>query len=135
MSDGKHPYEVGYGRPPKHTQFVKGASGNPKGRPKGSKSFAAILNKNGRQLIEITENGRRRRITKFEAIALQLVNQGASGNLKAIRDLLRVVQQAEANQTGPDPLTELIAAMNRRSELLGPPEGRVPASRDKADPD
>ena len=35
MSDD---YEVGYGKPPKHTQFTKGSSGNPKGRPRGTKN-------------------------------------------------------------------------------------------------
>ena len=36
-------YEIGYGRPPKHTQFKKGQSGNPEGRPKGIKSLSTEL--------------------------------------------------------------------------------------------
>ncbi|WBL31748.1 DUF5681 domain-containing protein [Sinirhodobacter sp. HNIBRBA609] len=35
---GKPGYEVGYGKPPKGGQFKKGQSGNPRGRPKGSKN-------------------------------------------------------------------------------------------------
>ena len=62
-------------------------SGNPKGRPKGSQNLAAILAKAGRQRIKVTENGRTRYITKFEAIMLQLVNKAVSGDLKAIHVL------------------------------------------------
>jgi hypothetical protein len=38
-------YEVGYGKPPKHTRFKPGQSGNPKGRPKASKDFRSLLHR------------------------------------------------------------------------------------------
>ena len=36
-------YEVGYGKPPLHTRFQKGKSGNPKGRPRGKKNMSTLL--------------------------------------------------------------------------------------------
>ncbi len=80
--------EIGYGKPPSSTQFVKGRSGNPNGRPKGSQNLATLLAKAGRQRVRITENGRPRHVTKFEATTLQLLNKAASGDLKAIAELL-----------------------------------------------
>jgi Family of unknown function (DUF5681) len=62
-------------------------SGNSKGRPKGSKNLATILAKAGRQRVRVTENGRTRYITKFEASMLQLVNKAVAGDLKAINEL------------------------------------------------
>jgi hypothetical protein len=48
-------YEVGYGKPPKETKFAQGKSGNPKGRPKGSKNIATLFMEIGRQPIRVTE--------------------------------------------------------------------------------
>ena len=81
-------YEIGYGKPPKATRFRKGVSGNPTGRPKGSRSISSILAKLGRERVKVTTNGKTRTMTKLEVVFTQLNNQAASGNLKAIRELL-----------------------------------------------
>jgi hypothetical protein len=81
-------YGVGFAKPPTDKQFTKGKSGNPKGRPKGSKNIGTILSKAGRERIKITKNGVTRYISKIEACVLQLINQAASGELRAIREFL-----------------------------------------------
>lgn len=81
-------YEIGYRKPPTATRFRKGVSGNPTGRPKGSRSISSILAKLGRERVKVTTNGKTRTMTKLEVVFTQLNNQAASGNLKAIRELL-----------------------------------------------
>jgi hypothetical protein len=85
MSD--RPCETGYRKPPKHRQFAKGTSGNPKGRPKGSKNFATIFNEVGRQKVKVTDNGVTREITKFEASAMQLLNKASTGDMRALNTM------------------------------------------------
>jgi hypothetical protein len=55
-------------KPPKHTQFKKGQSGNPRGHPRGAKNLATVLGEVLDEKVTITENGRRRTITKAEAM-------------------------------------------------------------------
>lgn len=74
---------VGYGRPPKHTRFKPGHSGNPKGRPKRSRNRLTILAEELAQPVTITENGRRKTISKGEVIIRQMVNKSASGDLRS----------------------------------------------------
>ena len=95
--------DVGYGKPPEHSRFTAGKSGNPKGRPKGSKNFSTILAEATRQRIRVTINGKPRSITKAQAIALQLTNQASSGNLRAIRDYSQLQVRFDESQPAPLP--------------------------------
>jgi hypothetical protein len=84
---------VGYGKPPKHSQFKKGASGNKKGRPKGRKNFATLFHRELTQKVPISENGQRRMITKAEAAIKQLINAAATGDAKAIQAMISISKE------------------------------------------
>lgn len=73
--------DVGYGKPPKKSQFKKGESGNPKGRPKGSLSFKTLMKKQLERTYEITDEGRRVRVTGAELLARQTFKKALDGSL------------------------------------------------------
>ena len=93
--------EVGYGKPPRHTQFRKGVSGNPRGRPKGTRTWATILKRTLQERVVINENGVRKTVTKLEAMFKQWGNKAASGDLLATRHLTPLYIAAEA-ETAPE---------------------------------
>jgi hypothetical protein len=93
-------YEVGYGKPPRHTRFKKGQSGNPRGRPSGSKNLKTLLNEALNERVVVTDEGGRRNITKREAIVTQLVNRSATADLRALKILLDTLRDIEG-QTEP----------------------------------
>jgi len=96
MSGRSSGYLVGYRKPPRHTRFRKGQSGNPKGRPKGLTTLAQIATRIFNERVVIRENGERRSITKLEAALKQLANKAASGHDQSLRQVLRVHAGIEA---------------------------------------
>jgi hypothetical protein len=96
QGEKKGNYEVGYGKPPVHTRFRRGKSGNTWGRPSASKNLSTLLNEALNEPVLVVENGRRRKISKRQAIIAQLVNQSAKADLRAIKILLDIQQQMEA---------------------------------------
>lgn len=98
---------VGYRRPPRAHQFQPGKSGNPKGRPKGSKNEATMLQELLYRKIPIREGGRARKITVLEAILLRFTEDSLKGNTKSASFLLnRHNLLASGHQPEPDVLPE-----------------------------
>jgi hypothetical protein len=95
LPDNEHGYEVGYGKPPRHTRFKKGQSGNSRGRPKGSKNLTTLLTEALNEPVIVAENGGRRKITMRHAIIKQLVKRSATADLRAIKILLDMVREIE----------------------------------------
>ena len=80
--------DVGYRKPPQHSRFKKGESGNPKGRPRESKNWDTLIDKELNARIVVHKDCRRKKISKREAIATQLVNKAVSGDLRFAQELL-----------------------------------------------
>ena len=93
--DNERNYEIGYGKPPPHTRFKKGQSGNPRGRPPGAKNLKTLLSEALNEMVVVTENGGRRKVTKRRAIITQLVNRSATADFRAIKILLDIVRDIE----------------------------------------
>jgi Family of unknown function (DUF5681) len=84
---------VGFGCPPKATQFKPGKSGNPKGRPKGARSVAAVLQDVIQQKVPVTENGATRRVPALEVMLRRLANDAMRNDPRALKLLLSLVDR------------------------------------------
>ena len=93
--DEKTDYKVGYKKPPLHTRFQKGQSGNPRGRPRGSKNFSTLLTEALNEAVVVTEDGRRRRISKRELGLKQLANKFAMAEAQVTKFLLGLMLDRE----------------------------------------
>jgi hypothetical protein len=93
MADGKGDYEVGYGKPPKHSRFPPGHSGNPKGKQKGKKGLKTDLadELDAKQTIQI--NGKPVTGRRQKLVVMALAARAAAGDLKAARTLLPLIVQ------------------------------------------
>jgi hypothetical protein len=78
----------GFGRPPKRTQFKKGTSGNPGGRPKKVSNFKTDLAAELQEKLVLTENGKERRITKQRAFIKTLTAAAIKKDIRAVNALL-----------------------------------------------
>jgi hypothetical protein len=93
----KQDYEVGYGKPPKETQFQRGHSG-PKGRRrKRSTTVGMDVKKglNGKVTVRNSDNGEPIKMTERELAAASLVQSAMKGDMAAIKLVLKLDREAE----------------------------------------
>jgi len=117
-------YDVGYGRPPKKTQFKPGQSGNPKGRPKDAKNEATIIKNIFNRQIEIRDGGKTRKVSVLEGMLLKFTEDAVKGNPKSATFLLNRYRLAEGiapetdelDQDGRDVLDALMQELEAKLE-------------------
>jgi len=138
MSEASKDYEVGFGRPPKATQFKSGKSGNPAGRPKGSKNLPTLLALELEKKVDVIVQGQPRRLSKGEVMVIKQVDRAISGNDRAFATVVKlsgtgfgVVSEADDARPGSTPVPDkdysaLMAEMVAR---------RAREDRDDRDPD
>lgn len=102
-------YVVGYRRPPKATQFKPGESGNPKGRPKGSRPVGAVLQEIMQQRVPVTEGNKTRRLPVLEVIMRRLANDAMRNDPRAIKLLLSFLDRYAQSPEADLQLDELLA--------------------------
>jgi uncharacterized protein DUF5681 len=96
-------YEVGYGKPPRHTQFKKGQSGNPGGRPRKRpiERLNELALREAYRPVVVTEYGRVVPVPAIQAVLRSQIELAASGNVRAQRAILAMIQDIEQS-AGPD---------------------------------
>jgi Family of unknown function (DUF5681) len=104
------PYEVGYGQPPMHSRFKSGQSGNPKGRPKGSRNrppepsqedLRAIIRAEAYRDVPVNDANGTVTIPMAQAVMRSLAVCAAKGNTRAQRlftELLNTVEREELSE-------------------------------------
>ena len=85
----RNSYSVGYRRPPTHSQFKPGKSGNPRGRPKRSVlGFDNFLHQELLSTVLIQTNGKPQKLSKYEVILKQIVKRAMEGNFRFVRMMI-----------------------------------------------
>ena len=128
--------EIGYGKPPAHSRFKKGTSGNPKGRRKGTKNLRTDLTEELAERIAVHEGTRAIKISKQRAIVKTLIAKTLKGDARAATTLTNMMYRVLdlANQTAAleEPLDsderEILAALEEELRRKGNADANSPDS-------
>ena len=93
MPKKREDYQVGFGKPPKATQFKPGQSGNPTGRPKGGKGVKTIMRAIADRKLTMTVDGKKRRVSRLEALFERLIHDALKGDARAQHQFLSLALQ------------------------------------------
>jgi hypothetical protein len=86
-------YSIGYKKPPKDKQFQKGKSGNARGRPKGSNNFLKLLQQELEKPIVVAENGKRKTVSRMQAMVMRMVNGALQSDQKALLTVFEILRR------------------------------------------
>ena len=130
--------KVGYRRPPTHSRFAKGKSGNPSGRPKAAPSFKSDLAAELQQPHEVFENGAPVRVSKQLAVIKSLTAKAIDSDMRAATVLLATMRHygvgadEPASEVDIEDLEQLEAYLANERKRLGQLD---PSATPRSDPD
>lgn len=105
-SDGMKSYEIGYGKPPTHTQYRPGQSGYPAGRRKGVRNLKTDVKRTLAMPVKVKEAGRTRTKSTQEAALMVLRERALNGNTRALERFLELALRFNNDEAGqPQQLT------------------------------
>ena len=84
--------DAGYGKPPRHSRFKKGQSGNPKGRPKGGRNFSTDVKATLEEPIRVTHHGKARTVSTQHAALMRLREKALSGEVRALDRVIELAR-------------------------------------------
>src|SRR5712675_1770974 len=87
-------YEVGYGKPPKASQFRKGRTGNPRGKRQGEENTISAFKRIVSKRVKINDGEKVRTITLAEAVILKNYNAALQKNPFAMSNIFRLAEDA-----------------------------------------
>ena len=107
MTELNSNYKVGFGKPPEETRFRKGRSGNPKGRPKGSRNFKTDLREELAEPVSVRVDGKAQTISSQRAAVKQLRAKALKGDQRALDRLLALAERYDLEESADDTEREL----------------------------
>jgi hypothetical protein len=126
-------YDVGYRRPPRHSQFRKGGSGNPNGRPRNTKNLKTDLTEELREKILVRESDRPVKISKQRAIVKTLMAKTLKGDAPAANTLMNLILRLLDFDMAQEDMAEPLSS--EETEILAVLEARLLRKSKAADPE
>jgi hypothetical protein len=129
-------YEIGFKRPPASGQFKKGKSGNAKGRPKGSSNLLTVLETELGQSIVVNENGKKKTITRLQAMVKRLVAGALQGEQRPLLTLVEILRrtgkfdETDINNLLPDDYVAILDSYVAERQKALTPKNLNPTSKE-----
>jgi hypothetical protein len=99
--------DVGYKRPPVHSRFKPGQSGNPAGRAKGSANFRTLFQKILKEEVSLREGTVVRKVSKAEAVLRGMVVGAMKGDPRSLGALFKLAEQTGQLEEAQDPINRI----------------------------